>query len=86
MVVSNRSLLFQGSIFRGHVSFREGILLYVGDNVTQLEGEYNEPILRIPLNQPGVIECHTVGVLNVAQVRYLRVVLKYGIFFLSTYN
>ena len=24
MVVSNRNLLFQGSIFRGHVSFREG--------------------------------------------------------------
>ena len=27
MVVSNRNLLFQGSIFRGYVSFREGILL-----------------------------------------------------------
>ena len=27
MVVSNRNLLFQGSIFRGHVSFREGISL-----------------------------------------------------------
>ncbi len=25
MVVSNRNLLFQGSIFRGYVSFREGI-------------------------------------------------------------
>ena len=29
MVVSNRNLLFQGSIFRGYVSFREGI--YVMD-------------------------------------------------------
>ena len=27
MVVSNRNLLFQGSIFRGYVSFREGTLL-----------------------------------------------------------
>ena len=26
MVVSNRNLLFQGSIFRGHVSFRGGVL------------------------------------------------------------
>ena len=26
MVVSNRNLLFQGSIFKGYVSFREGIL------------------------------------------------------------
>ena len=25
MVVSNRNLLFQGSIFRGYVSFREGM-------------------------------------------------------------
>ena len=28
MVVSNRNLLFQGSIFRGYVSFREGIVCY----------------------------------------------------------
>ena len=27
MVISNRNLLFQGSIFRGHVSFREGNIL-----------------------------------------------------------
>ena len=28
MVVSNRNLLFQGSIFRGYVSFREGICIF----------------------------------------------------------
>ena len=27
MVVSNRNLLFQGSIFRCHVSFREGVVV-----------------------------------------------------------
>ena len=27
MMVSNRNLLFQGSIFRGYVSFREGTFL-----------------------------------------------------------
>ena len=29
MMVSNRNLLFQGSIFRGYVSFREGSWLVV---------------------------------------------------------
>ena len=29
MVVSNKNLLFQGSIFRGYVSFREGMLEHV---------------------------------------------------------
>ena len=31
MVVSNRNLLFQGSIFRSHVSFREGISVGYSD-------------------------------------------------------
>ena len=32
MVVSNRNLLFQGSIFRGYVSFREGIIINLQQN------------------------------------------------------
>ena len=32
MVVSNRNLLFQGSIFRGYVSFREGIIINLKQN------------------------------------------------------
>ena len=32
MVVSNRNLLFQGSIFSGYVSFREGMLVHCSRN------------------------------------------------------
>ena len=35
-MVSNRNLFFQGSIFRGYVSFREGIPTEIGDIITVL--------------------------------------------------
>ena len=36
MMVSNRNLLFQGSIFRGYVSFREAMLNFAGGIITLL--------------------------------------------------
>ena len=30
-----------------------GCLFDIGDYTTQLYGDYNKPILRIPINQPG---------------------------------
>jgi len=37
MVVSNKNILFQGSIFRGYVSFREGIYLHPENKIGKLE-------------------------------------------------
>ena len=36
MMVSNRNLLFQGSIFRGYVSFREGIISWILLHISQM--------------------------------------------------
>ena len=43
MVVANRNLLFQGSIFRGYVSFR-GVIMLVGTNSGWI---WNQPIPSI---------------------------------------
>ena len=45
MVVSNRIFLFQGSIFRGYVSFREG-------NPTKKQGRKFHPPTNPPIKQP----------------------------------
>ena len=37
MVVSNKNIPFQGSIFRGYVSFREGIYLHPENKIGKLE-------------------------------------------------
>ena len=50
MMVSNRNLLFQGSIFRGHVSFREGKMKKTKDVNMQKRIVYNSLFFLVEIS------------------------------------
>ena len=70
MVVSNRNLLFQGSIFRGYVSFRQGTLRKTSMSpehqwlVQMYFRKLNSPFLEDMLCFGGVCEDHQVMIPN----------------------